>query len=260
MRSKGKSIALFSSKGGTGKSTMAVNLAGSFSLLNKKVLIIDFDTTGGAIAAMLNIPFEKTIYNIVEDLINNKYKEFSKYVTTYNDNIDVLAAPKDPRQGSRITSNFIETILEKAVFEYDVVICDTNHYLGKFNVTLLDKVDNILLYHGSKAEIQNELTPHVSLEGLPLVYATNDWDYALIRAGKFTPGEVLIREEHDIGKHSLAEVEPGAFDKVFNRPGYIYEVNNNYLKNWTKENLKLIVAPKVSTKYKNREKIVKLKI
>jgi len=93
-----------------------------------------------------------------------------------------------------------------------------------------DKVDNILLYHGSKAEIQNELTPHVSLEGLPLVYATNDWDYALIRAGKFTPGEVLIREEHDIGKHSLAEVEPGAFDKVFNRPGYIYEVNNKGFK------------------------------
>ena len=145
MRNKGKSIAIFSSKGGTGKSTMAVNLAGSFSLLDKKVLIIDFDTTGGAIAAILNTPFDKTIYNFAEDMLNNKYTEFSKYVTKFNDHIDILAAPKDPRQGSRITSNFISSILEKAVFEYDVVICDTNHYLGEFNVTLLDSVDKILL-------------------------------------------------------------------------------------------------------------------
>lgn len=92
------------------------------------------------------------------------------------------------------------------------------------------KVDDILLYHGSKTEIQNELTPHISLEQIPLVYATDDYDYALIRSGKFIPGEILIREEHDNGKHSLAELEPGAFKKVFDRTGYIYEVDNSNFK------------------------------
>lgn len=145
MRLKGKSICLFSSKGGTGKSTMAINLAGTFSSLGKKVLIIDFDATGGAIGAYLNKPFEKTLFNIVEDLLNNRYTEFNKYITKYNDNIDFIPSPKDPRQGARITSGYIDAILEKAVFEYDIVICDTNHYLGEFNVTLLDKVDETIL-------------------------------------------------------------------------------------------------------------------
>lgn len=90
-------------------------------------------------------------------------------------------------------------------------------------------VDGVILYHGSKTEIQNELTPHISLEQIPLVYATNDYDYALIRAGKFT-NKPLIREEHEDGKHSLAEVEPGAFKKVFDRKGYVYEVENKNFK------------------------------
>lgn len=93
-----------------------------------------------------------------------------------------------------------------------------------------DTVDKVILYHGSKTEIQNELTPHISFEQIPLVYATNDRDYALIRSGKFTPGEILIREEHGNGTHSLAEVEPGAFKKVFDRRGYIYEVDNDKFK------------------------------
>lgn len=93
-----------------------------------------------------------------------------------------------------------------------------------------ETTDELILYHGSKTEIQNELTPHISLEQIPLVYATNDRDYALIRAGKFVPGQVLIREEHEDGKHTLAEVEPGAFKKVFNRPGYIYQVDNKNFK------------------------------
>lgn len=106
-----------------------------------------------------------------------------------------------------------------------------NKYYSKAIAAGKKNVDDILLYHGSTVEIKDhELTPHVSLEGIPLVYTTNDYDYALIRAGKFVPGEVLIREEHEEGHHSLAEVEPGAFKKVFDRPGYIYQVDSKNFK------------------------------
>ncbi|MBQ6841201.1 MAG: AAA family ATPase [Bacilli bacterium] len=144
-KAKGKSLCIFSAKGGVGKSTTALNLAGVFCALDKKVLIIDFDTMGGAIATYLNQPFEKTIYNFVDDYANNRYQGIKSYVTKFNDNIDFLAASKDPRQGSKIASNYIEIVLEKAVYEYDVVLVDTNHMLSEFNVTILDKCDSVLL-------------------------------------------------------------------------------------------------------------------
>lgn len=145
MINKGKSICLFSSRGGTGKSTLALNLAGTFSSLGKKVLIIDFDTTGGAIGALLNKNFDKTLFNITDDSLNNRFTKVEDYVTKYKDNIYFIPSPKDPRQGVRINSNIVNLVIEKAVFNYDIIICDTNHVLSECNVALLDKVDEILL-------------------------------------------------------------------------------------------------------------------
>jgi len=144
-KAKGKSLCIFSAKGGVGKSTTALNIAGVFSHLDKKVLIIDFDTTGGAIATYLNKSFEKTIYNFVDDYANNRYQSIKNYVTEYNENISFLASCKDPRQGSKIASSYIEIVLEKAVYEYDYVIVDMNHTLSEFNVTILDNCDEALL-------------------------------------------------------------------------------------------------------------------
>lgn len=89
-------------------------------------------------------------------------------------------------------------------------------------------VNEVLLYHGSKTEIQNELIPYISLEQEPLVYATDDYSYALIRSGKFDYSKFALREEHmEDGTHSLAELYPGAFKEVFDRVGYVYEVDNS---------------------------------
>ena len=142
---RGKSLCVFSAKGGVGKSITVLNLAGVFASLDKKVLIIDMDNTGGAIATYLNLEVHKTVFNIVDDYANNRFQSIDNYVTKYNDNISIIAASKDPRQGARINPSYIEIILEKATNNYDIVLVDTNHPLSEFNVTLLDNVDEILL-------------------------------------------------------------------------------------------------------------------
>lgn len=142
---KGKSICLFSAKGGVGKSITAVNLAGVFAMQNKKVLIIDYDLSFGIIGSILNTPYEKTIYNFSDDYSNKRYKDIKDYYVKYNDNIYFISSPKDPRQASRISSSYIEFLLEKALFDFDVVIVDTNNELGEKNLFLLDIVDSILL-------------------------------------------------------------------------------------------------------------------
>ncbi len=144
MNSKGMSICITSAKGGVGKTTMSINLAGLYEILQKKVLIIDFDLSGGGIATALNVEALKNVYNLVDDYNNNRYKEFKNYVVRYDDYIDVLAAPKDPRQASKIDPKYIELILDKALYNYDVVLIDSTHVLNDFSIFTMDLVDKIL--------------------------------------------------------------------------------------------------------------------
>lgn len=85
----------------------------------------------------------------------------------------------------------------------------------------------MILYHGSNKEIKRELKPHKSFHYVPYVYATTDYYYALVRAGKFDIKNFLLKEDYDGEVFTLVELKPNAFEETFNTQGYIYIVDNN---------------------------------
>lgn len=141
---KGKVITITSSKGGVGKTIFALNLAGIYHKLNKKTLIIDLDLYAGGVAVSLNLRESKTIYNLVDDILNNHYHEAYDYLTKYNENIYVLPSCKDPRQGGKIENRFIEQIINIYKSRFDVILIDTSHVLIDSNIVALDNADTIL--------------------------------------------------------------------------------------------------------------------
>lgn len=141
---KAKIITVTSVKGGVGKTTTVLNLAGIYSRLNKRVLVIDLDFYSGDIAAILNINYKLDIYNLYEDLNNKSFDSFDDYVTSYNEYIKILPAPKDPRYARKIDSSVLNLILYKASMKYDVILIDTNHILTDINLFSLDYSDMIL--------------------------------------------------------------------------------------------------------------------
>ena len=141
---KAKVFTITSVKGGVGKTTTLLNLAGVCFNLGKRVLIIDLDLYSGDVASMLNINYNNDIYNLYEDISNNKFDNFDDYVTSYNELIKVLPSPKDPRFARKISIKVLNTILYKASMKFDVILIDTNHILTDINLVALDNADQIL--------------------------------------------------------------------------------------------------------------------
>lgn len=143
-RNKGKIITVTSTKGGIGKTITTLNLAGIYSLLGKSVLVIDLDLYGGNIATYLNSTNDKTIFNLIEDLTNNRYQALDDYIYKHNDLISIIAAPKDPRLANKLDSKYIPIVLNNAIYKYDVILIDTSHILNEINIVTLDNSDSIL--------------------------------------------------------------------------------------------------------------------
>ena len=141
---KAKVIAVTSVKGGTGKTTTVLNLAGILSKQNQKTLILDLDLYSGSIAASLNLNQNKDIYTMCDDMINNRFKEVEDYVQAYNEYIDVIPCPIDPRSVSKISTNYLEIIISRLVTKYDVILIDTNHVMDANKLIVLDNSDEVL--------------------------------------------------------------------------------------------------------------------
>ena len=84
-----------------------------------------------------------------------------------------------------------------------------------------------MLYHGSNTFISGKIVPHKSFHYVPYVYATSDWRYALVRAGRFHINIPLVKEDYDGNGYTLVELSSGAIDRTFDTAGYIYTVANN---------------------------------
>lgn len=184
----GKIITISSVKGGVGKTTMTLNLAGIYCELNKRVLIIDLDLYSGGIAASLNVKNKKDIYIMIDSMANNRFTELKKYVTTYNKNIDVLACPKDPRMGAKVSGRYIPVIFDLAKKEYDVVLVDTYHILDEINLTALDYSYMTLFI------ITNDIVDLKNMKSLISIFKDTDKKNYLI----------LLNNSRDVGKDYLS--------------------------------------------------------
>ena len=181
---RGKIVCFYGGKGGVGKTTTLLSLAGTLSKLNKKVLIVELDLTNGAIAISLNREANKTIFNFVEDYINNKYNDLDKYITKYDENISFVASPKDPRYASRIDVKYIDILLEKSVYNHDVVLIDTPSILNEISVYSLDKSDVVYLL------TTNDCVSLKNVKNIVNLFIENNLDkYKIILNNSFIPNK-----------------------------------------------------------------------
>ncbi|NSW89699.1 MAG: response regulator [Firmicutes bacterium] len=140
-----KVIAFFSSKGGVGKSVLALNTSIMLSKESgKKILLADMDLLFGDISMLVNQYNQKTILDVIDDGQLNSYENIKPYLYKYNENLDMLFAPAKPEAAEYIGKDSIEKMMKVFQKQYDVIIVDTGINFNDSTLYILDNAQTIL--------------------------------------------------------------------------------------------------------------------
>jgi chromosome partitioning protein len=138
-------IAVFNHKGGTGKTTTAVNLAAGLAEAGKKVLLIDADGQGN-VGASLGIRGEKTLYHVLVHGL--RAEEVAVPVRQGLDVItsnEALAAAELYLAERPNRDRIMRERLGECVDGYDVVVIDCAPALSLMNQNALVFCDGVLI-------------------------------------------------------------------------------------------------------------------
>jgi pilus assembly protein CpaE len=147
MAELGTVVAVFSPKGGVGRTTIAVNLAvAAATELNKKVVLVDGSFQFGDVAVLLNLnPKDKSMFELVPELeAGGDAEAVETYTVSHSSGIRVILAPPSPEMADVITPAGVKRVVEILRQRYELVVIDCAAWFNDTTLGILDLADIIL--------------------------------------------------------------------------------------------------------------------
>lgn len=144
----GHIIAVYSPQGGSGKTTLATNLASGLMKENIKTLLIDCDLEFGDVGAFLNLRSQSTLADLTQNADDIDVDYFENVVMTHDSGLKVLLAPPRPAVGAEIRDSqpmSVKTVIEAISGYYDFIVLDLPRSLDAVTQSLLELATKIVL-------------------------------------------------------------------------------------------------------------------
>ncbi len=136
-------LAVHGLAGGTGATTMAVNLAWELATISKdnapRVCLLDFDFQGGSVSTYLDLPRREAVYEMLSDTASVDNVSFLQALLTFNDKMHVMTAPSEMLPLDIVTSEDINRVLDVARANFDFVVVDMPRTVVQWTEAVLNQ-------------------------------------------------------------------------------------------------------------------------
>jgi pilus assembly protein CpaE len=165
----GRIITVFSTKGGSGKSVIAANLAAVLAQRSDRpVVLVDADLQFGDVAVMLKLTPQSTIVDAVSALHRLDAQLLRSLLVTHErSGLLVLPAPTEPAFADQVSPAAMVKILEILQSFCAYVVIDTPSHFTDVVLSILEESDDIVLVAGM--DIPNIKNVKIGLQTLRLL-------------------------------------------------------------------------------------------
>lgn len=179
----GKIITVYSPKGGTGCTTVAVNLALALNNEDTRVVLVDANLQFGDVAVFVNIQGKDIILDLaprVDELEPDIIEEI--LIKHEPSGVRVLPAPQRPEMAERISADQFQKILQYLQRLYSYVVVDTAPLLNEVVLSTIDVSDVIVLLATQEipsiknARLFLDLLQTMGIEREKIVFTMNRYD------------------------------------------------------------------------------------
>jgi pilus assembly protein CpaE len=127
--------------GGTGATTLAVNLAWELANIDPKdpqrVCLIDLGFQFGSVATYLDLPRREAVLELLTDTEGMDSDGFMQALLSFNQKLQVLTAPTDLIPFDLVSAKDIERLIEMARVNFDYVVIDLPPFFSDWSETIL---------------------------------------------------------------------------------------------------------------------------
>jgi pilus assembly protein CpaE len=228
----GRVYTVFSPRGGSGKTTVAVNLAVLFALLHpEQIALLDLCLTFGHCALALNLVPKSSLGAINHESLSTMDRESLGYylVPHERSTLKVMVGANKPEEGEAVDAQHVKAAVDLMKRMYEVTIIDAPSNFNESTIAALEVADKVLmlcspdlvtlrdvrecqrifndLIHLSKTKlfyIMNHVLPHPPVEVEQFEQALEQEMHAEIPFGGDLPSHAAVRGE------ALAQTNSGS--------------------------------------------------
>jgi pilus assembly protein CpaE len=144
---RGRMVAVFASKGGVGRTTLAANLAVAAATdLRQSVALVDANFQFGDVGLLLNLhpTSSATIADVLAELAEGHVDAVDPALIAHSSGVKVLLPPPSPEMAELVTADHMRRILARLRQRHELVVVDCFSQLHDPTLTILDAADIVL--------------------------------------------------------------------------------------------------------------------